>query len=167
MFQAFLTKTGRVAKHGLLWLGALILVAMMLLVVTDVTLRYSVNRPIAGANELVQFMMLTVSFVGLVLATGMRAHIKVDLFDRYIKDGIKRVLDCLFYLLGLMFYAAMCWQCLLKMKRVFHTGEASTIVKIPLYPFYGVMAVTTGIVVVMLVLLIIESAFGRKEEVQA
>lgn len=63
------------------WLVAAALFLMMLITLIDVIGRYVVNRPLPGANELVQYMMVLSVFLALPIVTFQKEHISISLID--------------------------------------------------------------------------------------
>jgi len=60
--------------------GALSASAIALLTVTDVSLRYLFNRPIFGAAEITNALLGVLVGAGLIVAAGLRIHIRIDMF---------------------------------------------------------------------------------------
>lgn len=82
----------------------------MLLTVSDVCLRYFFNRPVMGATELTQDMMVYLSFLGLAWCAMMKSHLKVDLVMAYFPSRMQAAVDALTILAGLCMAALIAWQ---------------------------------------------------------
>jgi len=67
-----------------LWIAALALVAMMLVIVLDVALRYVLNSPLRGSYDLVQIMLVIMVLFGLPKIFADGAHIAIDLIDHVL-----------------------------------------------------------------------------------
>ena len=87
--------------------GLVILVAMMLLTVAEVLLRYVFNRPILGSTEVIQFMMVTLAFLVLVWCTMRRGHVKVEVVARHFPLKVQAICDTVFSLFSLALYSFM------------------------------------------------------------
>ena len=61
-----------------------ILLAMMLLTVTDVVARYVFSRPLRGAFEITELMLLVLIFAGLPLVSFADEHAVMDFIDRLL-----------------------------------------------------------------------------------
>ena len=70
---------------------AVVLFAMAALTFVDVVGRYVFSFPIPGTFESVGLLMGIVTFTALPLVTRARTHITVDLFDSFIKGGVRKV----------------------------------------------------------------------------
>ena len=67
-----------------LWLAASALVAMMMVTVIDVCMRYLFNRPVRGAYDFTEAMLVVFVFHGLALCFWTRSHIVIDLIDQFV-----------------------------------------------------------------------------------
>ncbi len=152
--QALINALGRIL--GII--GMIVLVAMMLLTGFDVFLRYVFNRPILGSAEITELMMVTFAFITIVWCTAGKAHIKVDLLSNRIPDTAKIVSDTLFYFLYLVLTSFIAWRNFLEALAVRPTstfaGAGSSILDIPHYPFYMLIAVACALIAVMLLIYI-------------
>ena len=84
-------------------LAGLAVVAMMLQVTLDVTLRYLIGKPLMGTLTMVSFYyMVIVAFVPLALAEQRDAHISVDFVTEALPVRLK------YHLAGLMLVVV--WQ---------------------------------------------------------
>lgn len=137
--------------------GMGVLVAMMLLTVVDVFMRYVLNRPILGATEITQFMMVTLAFFMAVWCTMLKAHIKVDLMSRYIPPMAQTISESIYSILGLGLYFLIGWQIFLEAGDKWSIGQLSEILDIPVYPFYLVVAIACGMVALMLLLHLVQN----------
>jgi len=77
--------------------ASLILFCMMTLTFVDVVARYLFNRPLAGAFEVTELMLLVLIFAGLPLVTHAREHVTMDFIDRVLgdraRDLLRRAID--------------------------------------------------------------------------
>ncbi|MDR1519729.1 MAG: TRAP transporter small permease [Planctomycetota bacterium] len=60
--------------------GALALLVLTLMVFFNVVLRYGFNSSITVTEELGRYLMVWLLFVGAILAAGIDAHVRVDMF---------------------------------------------------------------------------------------
>jgi len=132
--------------------GMSILVAMMLLTVVDVFLRYLFSRPIRGAYELTEFMMLIVVFFGLAYTASKKRHIVVDVLVSRFSQQTQVVIDSITYFLSLGICSLIAWQSAVEAKTLWLTGQTSGSLYIPVHPFIWLVAV--GCALLSLVLLV-------------
>ncbi len=66
-------------------LAGIALFIMMALTFVDVVGRYGFNKSIFGTSEIIELLMVVVIFAGIAFVTVADQHIKVDIFDPWIK----------------------------------------------------------------------------------
>lgn len=152
--QAFIN----ILSKSLSIIGMVALIAMMLLTGIDVFLRYVFNSPILGSAEITELMMVTLAFVAIVWCTADNAHIKVDLLSSRIPEIGKIISDVVFYLMYLVLVSLMAWRSFLEALSVRPTsttvGARSSILFIPHYPFYFLIAFACILMALILLIFI-------------
>ncbi len=99
----------KVLTIPLLGIVSLSVFGMMALVFANVFSRYLLNQPIAGAEEVIKFLMGLTIFGGLPIVTWNRNHIVVSLFEEFFRGAAKQaqvvfVTLCSMTALGLICY---------------------------------------------------------------
>jgi TRAP-type C4-dicarboxylate transport system permease small subunit len=117
-----------------------ILFAMMSLTFVDVVARYVFNRPIRGAFEVTELLLLVLIFAGLPLVSHADEHVTMDFIDRWLPPSRRALLNRSIHLLvaALMFF--MAWQVWLRAGRVSSYGDATDVLRIVYGPFVYFMA---------------------------
>jgi TRAP-type C4-dicarboxylate transport system permease small subunit len=117
-----------------------ILFALMALTFVDVVARYLFNRPIRGAFEVTELLLLVLIFAGLPLVSHADEHVTMDFIDRWLAPSgrglLRRVID--FIVAALMFF--MAWQVWIRAARVSSYGDATDVLRIVYGPFVYFMA---------------------------
>jgi TRAP-type C4-dicarboxylate transport system permease small subunit len=112
-----------------------ILFCMMTLTFVDVVLRYVFNRPLRGAFEVTELMLLVLIFAGLPLVTHADEHVTMDLIDRWLaprlRDALTRVTEAISA--ALMF--GLTWFMWLKAQRIAGYGDTTDVLRIAVGPF--------------------------------
>ena len=119
-----------------------ILLAMMLLTVVDVVGRYVFNRPVRGAFEVTELMLLVLIFAGLPLVSYAEEHAVMDFIDRLLaprgrirlERAVQGVCAAFMFLL-----ARLVW---LKADRIWAYRDATDVLRIVYGPFVYFMALT-------------------------
>jgi TRAP-type C4-dicarboxylate transport system permease small subunit len=135
----------RRAEAGLGVAAAAILMAMMLLTFADVVGRYVLGRPVRGAFEVTELMLVVLIFAGLPLVTHAGAHVAMDFIDHVLGPRAGARLAVLVDLAGaalLLGLARLAW---LKADRIREYGDATDVLRIPYGPFVYLMAVMIGL----------------------
>jgi len=122
-----------------------ILFAMMLLTFVDVVARYLFNRPLRGAFEVTELMLLVLIFAGLPLVSFADEHAVMDFIDRLLGlrgiQGLRRAVQAL----DAAFMFLLCWLVWLKADRIWAYRDATDVLRILYGPFVYFMAVTLAL----------------------
>jgi TRAP-type C4-dicarboxylate transport system permease small subunit len=122
-----------------------ILFAMMALTFVDVVARYVFNRPIRGAFEVTELLLLVLIFAGLPLVSHADEHVTMDFIDRWLAPAARPTLARAIHLLvaALMFF--MSWQLWIRAGRVSSYGDATDVLRIAYGPFVYFMALMVAL----------------------
>lgn len=148
--------------------GTAIILVLILLTTADVILRYFFNQPIKGTYEITRLMMLTIVSLGIGYTQYKKGHIAIDVITMKFSRKSRLIDGIVVHLLCLGIYIVIAWQAVVG-GRVQQVRDVviSEVVKVPLFPFYYVLAL--GCVILCLVYIIdIAEAFkslrkGSKE----
>jgi TRAP-type C4-dicarboxylate transport system permease small subunit len=126
-----------------------ILFALMSLTFVDVLARYLFNRPIRGAFEVTELLLLVLIFAGLPLVSHADEHVTMDFIDRLLHGRSRIWVDRGMHALvaGLMFF--MSWQVTIKAGRISSYGDATDVLRIvygPFVYFSAVMIALAGLI---------------------
>jgi TRAP-type C4-dicarboxylate transport system permease small subunit len=119
-----MTGAHRVARWGLWFGGALILLAAVLIGV-DVLMRKFLNRSIGGADELAGYALAIGTAWGLGAALLDRAHIRIDSLYVLFPQKIRLALDVVALVLFVGFFALMAWHGLGVVSQSWKSGSRS------------------------------------------
>jgi TRAP-type C4-dicarboxylate transport system permease small subunit len=122
-----------------------ILFAMMLLTVVDVVARYVFNRPLRGAFEVTELMLLVLIFAGLPLVSFADEHAVMDFIDRVLGPRSQRRLERFVQLLNGAFMFLLTWLVWLKANRIWGYRDTTDVLRIVYGPFVYFMAVTLAL----------------------
>ncbi len=124
-FEKYLTAIG----------GGILIVAMMLLVTTDVLGRFFFSKPVQGTTELTEFMMVALLYLSLAHTQALKGHINVDIFLSYFKKRTKLVFDLFTYLVGFFLFVLITWQGTLAAIKAWTFWETTFgVIPFPLFP---------------------------------
>ena len=136
--------------EGLLGAAAsTILLVMMLLTFVDVVARYLFNRPIAGAFEVTELLLLVLIFAGLPLVTYADEHALMDFIDRLLGPRGTATLERIVQALCAAVMFLLAWLVWLKADRIWAYRDATDVLRIVYGPFVYFMAVAiamTGVI---------------------
>jgi TRAP-type C4-dicarboxylate transport system permease small subunit len=152
------TGIGHSLEKALYWvtrqasnLAMIVLMAMVLMIVVDITLRRFFNSPLSWSFEVIEVMLVIVVFFTVAYCCATKGHISVDLLTSRLSKKGQVILEVLGYLLGLILFAFMTWCSILSALEEMASHRVTGILLIPIYPF--ILVVALGSTLLALVLL--------------
>ena len=134
------TRILRGAARAACAVAVIALAALVLVTVVDVAGRYLFNKPLFGALEISEFLLVFIGFGGMAYAELRQAHITVDFFVTALPRRIKALLDSVAALLGALFWGFVAWRTVDHAQQIREAGEVSINLAVQTYPFYLVVA---------------------------
>jgi TRAP-type C4-dicarboxylate transport system permease small subunit len=119
-----------------LWLAAAALIVMMSVTVADVFLRYAVNRPVRGAYELVEAMLVIFVFHGISTAFLHRKNITIDLIDSFAGSRLVAFLVRLSDVLSIAAVLLLTYAMIVPAMQSYAYGEVKLELQIPIYWYW-------------------------------
>ena len=135
-------------RHADLLLGGVasaVLLTMMLLTVVDVVGRYILNRPVRGAFEVTELMLVVLIFAGLPLVSYADEHAVMDFIDRLLGPAGRLALWRAVQAVCAGFMFLLAWLLWLKAARISGYRDATDVLRIPYGPFVYLMAIMLGL----------------------
>lgn len=140
----------------LIAIGAAMLALMMFLTAVDVGLRYAFNRPLAGAFELVGYMMAIFVPFSVAYCAQQKGHVSVDLIMGQFPPKVRLFSEIFTTFITLIFVSAISWQNVLYFFEVKASGLTSAVLLIPEYPFVAPTAIAFGAFALILLVHLLE-----------
>jgi TRAP-type C4-dicarboxylate transport system permease small subunit len=134
-----------------------LLAAMMLLTVSDVFFRYFLRKPILGTTEITESMMACLAFFALAWCAAQQSHLKVDLVMSRFSPKVQAIVDSMTSLAGICIVALIAWRSLIEGFAVKQLNIISSLVKIPAFPFYYVVALGCAVLCLVMMTQVIQS----------
>ena len=161
-----MTRPGpRWERHAEAVLGvaaSVILLVMMALTVVDVVARYVFNRPLRGAFEVTELLLLVLIFAGLPLVSFTDEHAVMDFVDRLLDRRARRALIRAVQAASAAFMFLLAWLTWLKADRIWAYRDATDVLRIVYGPFVYFMAVTLALAGVIHLCKVVVRAGGRR-----
>ena len=145
--------------------AAVLLLGLMMITTADVIGRYILNRPLRGAFEITELLLLTLVFAGLPLVSRADEHVTLDFIDNLLgKRGrrlLRRVVDlaCGLIILGLS------WRVWIKAGKIAGYGDTTDVLRIPVGPFVYFMALMVAITAVVHLVKVVLPAPAERHKV--
>ena len=112
----------------------------MLLTSADVVARYLFNRPIRGAFEVTELLLLVLIFAGLPLVSHADEHVTMDFVDRMLPPRAVGALVRVMHALIAAIFFFLAWQVWIKAGRISGYGDTTDVLRIAIGPFVYFMA---------------------------
>lgn len=138
------------------YFGSAAVILMLALTVADVLMRFIFDKPIIGAIEVGQILMVMV-FLGVPLTTLEESHVSVDLVVNRFPRRVKAAVSAVVLLMTLVICALMAWQAYAASVFSHLTNKTFSLLAVPEYPFYWVMVLCFVAICVVLLGQIIET----------
>jgi len=106
----YLEKAESILTRVLEGIASLCLLAILVLIVILVTLRYVFNEGIVGANEFATILFVYTTAIGSAVAMGRREHISVDYLVGKLGPGLRRWADAGALVLVAAINGVLLWQ---------------------------------------------------------
>jgi TRAP-type C4-dicarboxylate transport system permease small subunit len=133
----------------------------VLLTVADVILR-CFKRPILGTYELVGILAAMLIGFALPQTSRTQGHVFMDLFTGRLSPGLWKGFRILSRMLGILFFAAICWNLWVMGDDFMASGEGSTTLQIPLYPVAYALAICCFVECLVLFMEMFEKKEGEQ-----
>ena len=160
----WLNKTAHSAKTAIIWISlkfniaaGVTLVVMMVLTTSDVIGRYIFNRPIMGATEYTEYLMLGLGFWGLAWCAINGKHIMVTLLTSRLPQKTQEIVNSFNYFVLMVLSLILGYQSYKEASSIHQLGTTSDVTKIPEFYFYYVIAIGFILLSLAIITLLIES----------
>lgn len=142
-------------------LGVVALLGMCALTFADVFLRFILNRPIIGSVEVIEVFLACLVFFGIGRVTLTKGHITVDIIESLISGKAVYFLNSInnYIVMGLSLLFMR--QSILQGLFLQNLNIKSTMLKIPLYPFYYITAL--GFFLLLIAVAVLQFSKDRRE----
>lgn len=120
-------------RKAQLRLAAAALVVMMGVTVVDVAMRAIFNRPMRGAFDMVEAMLLVFVFHGMSASFLQRSNIVIDLVDNWLSERIVRLLIRIADTLTVITLLVFAWAMLTPAMQAYAYGDLKLELRLPIY----------------------------------
>jgi TRAP-type C4-dicarboxylate transport system permease small subunit len=161
MIRRLLAIIDRIEKVGTV-IASLLMFAVMVIVFSDVVMRYAFNHPFAWAYDLISLYIMAGLFYFILSSTyAARAHIGVDILYDAFPAGVKRAVDIVINGIGSVVFFLIAYIGLGRTLEAFHTGDVlSGAIPWPMWPAFALVPLGAGLLSMRLVLHTLASAYN-------
>lgn len=133
------------ATIGLTVIGGICLLGIVLVVTAGVVSRYVFGAPLLGVNEIVELTAVALVMSALPYCTARGDHVAIDVFDNMLGAWGRLLGDLLARGIAIVILALLSHRALLKALDALKWGDATNMLRMPLWPYYAILAVGTAL----------------------
>ncbi len=116
------------------------LLVSAIIVTLNVILRW-MNLGTSWSEELVRYLLIALTFIGMSACAKRSEHISVDLVPQLSKGRFKVVVHLIIYVIALVFSVLFAWYGFKLANSILHTAQLTPALGIPMYIIYAIMPV--------------------------
>ena len=153
MLDGLLRALGAVEK-AVSTIAAIFMFAIMMIVFSDVIMRYAFNRPFSWAYDLISlYLMAGVFFLILSEAYASHAHVSVDILQQRFPPAMIRVTEIVTCLVGISVFSLIAYLGLLRAVDSFRSSDVMAgAIPWPMWPSIGLVPFGAGLITLRLAL---------------
>lgn len=130
-------------------IGGILLLGGMFIVVLEVLSTYFFNYSLLWVNEISEYILLYIPFLGGAWLLRLNGHVKVDILEQFFPQRLQKFLDIVICLIGILISAILIWYGWLNTIDNYTRGVNSlTLLEIP--QVYVVMIIPIGSILLFL-----------------
>lgn len=139
-----------------LWIGGIFVVAMTLMTVTDVTLRFVFNSPIIGARDYNSLFLLVVVAFSIAYSARTGGQVAVEIFDNSFSPAVDFALKLIMHIAGAVMLTILIFHLIAAGSEAVLLGETTLELGISFEPFYYILSLGMTFYVLILLAEIVE-----------
>jgi TRAP-type C4-dicarboxylate transport system permease small subunit len=135
-------------------IAAVFMFVIMLIVFSDVVMRYAFNRPFSWAYDLISmYLMAGVFFLVLSEAYASNAHVSVDILQQKFSPDVKRLTEIVTCIVGIIVFSLIAWLGWERAVDAFKSGDVMAgAIPWPMWPSIAMVPFGAGVITLRLVL---------------
>jgi TRAP-type C4-dicarboxylate transport system permease small subunit len=138
-----------------------LLPGMAVLITLDVVLRYFFSSPLVWSGEVNGILLFFIVLSSIIYCWDKKGHVKMEIVYVLLKGRLKQFADILAALAGMLFIGLWGIQSIREIPYMIKTNETGVGLKIPLWPFRGVMAVIAVLFFLKLLFFVLSYRKGK------
>lgn len=142
-------------------IAGLLIAAVTVLVVASAAGRYIFTTPIPDAFDISRLMIGACVIWGFAAVGYRGGHISVDVFVEMMGVRARRIVDIIAWSVVLLFVVLLCWKMFGRVNSAFASGETTFDLRLPIWPFLGVIWAGTAASIVTVSVRIVLLMTGR------
>ena len=137
-------------------LSSVALAILLIATFAGVIMRYVFSAPILGINEIVQLVSVALVMLAMPSAAQREQHVRVDVLDNHIGKAGRFIGDLAARGIAIFLLYQLAVRGWAKLQDAAEFGDATNMLAIPLWPFYGLIVLGAVLYALVLVLQVID-----------
>ena len=135
-------------------IAAVFMFAIMMIVFSDVIMRYAFNKPFSWAYDLISmYLMAGVFFLVLSEAYASNAHVSVDILQQKFSPNVKRLTEIVTCIVGIVVFSLIAWLGWDRAVDAFNSGDVMAGANPwPMWPSIAMVPFGAGVITIRLAL---------------
>jgi len=135
-------------------IAAIFMFSIMIIVFSDVIMRYAFNRPFSWAYDLISiYLMAGIFFLVLSEAYASNAHVSVDILQQKFPEAAKRLTEIVTCIVGIVVFSLIAWLGWLRAVDAFKSGDVMAgAIPWPMWPSIALVPFGAGLITIRLAL---------------
>lgn len=133
----------------LMFILGILMVVMVIVIFTQVVLRYGFQSATNWADEVARYCMIWMIFLACPVGYRRHSHIRIDVVVRYLPERVQQILELLMYILQIVFLGVLFRSSLIYIASI--EGQMSLALRLNMQ--YIQMATTIGSVLMIVFIL--------------
>lgn len=134
-------------------LSSILIMAMAVIMVMNVILRYLFNFSFNWGDEIIRYMCVYMSFLGIAAGWQYGTHIGVSIFvEKVFPEGSRKYFRLLSDIVTILFLCATVWFGFMLVERIISSGQTSPALQLPMYLIYGIVPASSVLGIVHMLL---------------
>ena len=137
------------------------IILTMLITFGNVITRYIFRIGVGWSEELVRYLMIWITFIGMDIAIRTNEHVAIDFFVNLLREGRRQFAEIVGHLISFLFYLFLFVSSLVLTVHVFQDEQISAGLQIPMGYIYLLLPLITFISTVRYLVHLVITAMGK------
>ena len=134
-------------------ISSLLIMAMAFIMVMNVILRYIFHFSFNWGDEIIRYLCVYMSFLGIASSWRFGTHIGVTLFvERVMPEGIRKYVRLISDIITIVFLIITVYFGYVLIQRIIASGQTSPALKVPMWMIYGIVPVSSILGIIQLLI---------------
>ena len=128
------------------FLSSILIMLMAVIMVVNVFTRFFLGFSFNWGDEIIRYMCVYMSFLGIAAGFRYSVHIGVSVFvEKLFPEGVRKYFRILADIITIVFLVLLIVFGYILVQRIIGSGQTSAALKVPMYMIYGIVPVSAVI----------------------